>query len=242
MHKLITAAIIGLWLPLAALAPKAAACVLDEGEYTGTPELNYECPSWGIFWTVDKWTFTDLGAGQIKVTTSPTVFPELTGTINCGDSTFVAVRIVADGFCNVSYTLAGRFTSSTHWVGSFSVQYTGYCETCPASNNAVEGSMGTVSVPASTPPRASLAIHPNPLHDGTAITLRLNERQHVLVDVFDMKGRRVGTLNDSELSEGTHAFRWNRKTDAGDRVPAGLYLVRAQVGRERLTAKAIVVN
>jgi flagellar hook assembly protein FlgD len=49
---------------------------------------------------------------------------------------------------------------------------------------------------------------------------------NVTIDVFDLSGRKIRTLLNSELQGGEHSLEWNL-TDGNDRaVPAGIYHIR----------------
>jgi hypothetical protein len=66
------------------------------------------------------------------------------------------------------------------------------------------------------------AVQPNPFEGHARFTLDVAAGQRVTVAVFDALGRRVATLYDGEVEEGTHAFALD-----GHGLPAGLYVVRA---------------
>lgn len=219
--------------------PAAAAC-LQSDDYDGTPQIDYDCSTWGIVWSVNTWTFTDLGGGQISVEASPATFPTLMGTIDCADSTFF-VSAFLSGLCLESYTLSGKFISGTTWTGTFSAWYGGYCTECVAQDYPVEGSTGTVSVAALAPVRLQLRAERNPIRDAAVVSLSLARSSAVTVEVLDVTGRRVGLLHDGALDEGQHSFRWDRSTSGG-RAPAGVYLVRARAGGEAEVARIVAID
>jgi len=226
-------------LALALGAHPAAACIQSD-DYEGTPLIDYDCSTWGIVWSVDTWSFTDLGGGQISVDASPATFPTLMGTIDCADSTFF-VSTFLSGLCLESYTLSGKFTSGTTWTGMFSAWYGGYCTECAAQDYPVEGSTGTVSVAALAPVGLMLRAEQNPVRDAAVVSLSLARAGAVSVEVLDVAGRRVGLLHEGTLGEGVHPFRWDRST-AGGRAPAGVYLVRARAGGEVRVARVIAID
>ena len=74
--------------------------------------------------------------------------------------------------------------------------------------------------------RASLhAAYPNPFNPQTTIPFAIQSAGHVLLEVFDLRGGRVGVLVDHQLNAGHHAVRF----DAA-RLPSGVYLYRLETG------------
>ena len=75
---------------------------------------------------------------------------------------------------------------------------------------------------------------PNPFAGETRITVRLDAPQQLSVDVFDMLGRRVATLNNGELSAGPHTFVFDAHNVAG-----GVYIARV-AGRSGVVSRRLV--
>ena len=67
---------------------------------------------------------------------------------------------------------------------------------------------------------------PNPASRGCTIRFDLPSATRVKLEVFDVLGRRVRVLTDSEWPAGFHSIRWDRSTDGGGRARAGVYLYR----------------
>lgn len=85
---------------------------------------------------------------------------------------------------------------------------------------------GPPVVPAVT---ALRGVSPNPSRGGTTIEYALHEAAAVRLDVLDMAGRRVATLEEGEQPAGTYRVPWSAVKSAGGAVPPGLYFVRLQV-------------
>jgi hypothetical protein len=62
--------------------------------------------------------------------------------------------------------------------------------------------------------------YPNPFNATTWVRFGLPERSHVLLEVFDMAGRRMALLADQVMAEGVHEVPW--RSDA----PSGVYVSR----------------
>ncbi|MFH2052246.1 MAG: C1 family peptidase [bacterium] len=67
---------------------------------------------------------------------------------------------------------------------------------------------------------------PNPFNPTTNITYHLPRGGHVLVAVYDLKGRKVRTLVDGEQRAGSRTVLWDGRDDAGAGVSSGVYFCR----------------
>lgn len=83
---------------------------------------------------------------------------------------------------------------------------------------------------------------PNPAQWRTRFDLMQPVRDRVRVEAFDLTGRRVRTLVNDEERIGATDVTWNLADDWGARVPPGVYLVRAQVGKTAFTRRVSVIR
>lgn len=67
------------------------------------------------------------------------------------------------------------------------------------------------------------ANYPNPFNDATTIAFGLPRKTHVVMEVYDLLGKRVATLLSETLPAGRHEVRWTVHD-----VPSGVYLCRMQ--------------
>jgi hypothetical protein len=74
----------------------------------------------------------------------------------------------------------------------------------------------------------SVRVQPNPFSGRTMVSFAVAQRGVVNVGVYDTTGRRVTTLMNTTLDEGTHTATWNGRDSAAERVSAGVYFVRIQ--------------
>jgi|GEM_PF-6581844 len=72
--------------------------------------------------------------------------------------------------------------------------------------------------------------YPNPFNPGTTIEVVLSQPAHIQLRVYDILGREVTTLLESQLTAGTHRVTWDGTNDAGQKVPSGVYFYRLKVG------------
>jgi type IX secretion system substrate protein len=94
------------------------------------------------------------------------------------------------------------------------------------------------------PPAIAFAVHaifPNPARTQCRITFDLPRQTRVSIDVFDVTGRLVARLADGRGFEaGRQSLPWDLIDRQGRRVPAGIYLVRVDAGRDRAVGRMVV--
>jgi len=78
---------------------------------------------------------------------------------------------------------------------------------------------------------------PNPVRSHTAIRFYLPEQLQVRLQIFDVRGRLVGTLVDEVLPAGEHVLQLRRSHLAG-----GLYWYRLDAGAFRAEKRFIVIG
>ena len=68
---------------------------------------------------------------------------------------------------------------------------------------------------------------PNPFNPVTVIAYQLPQTEHVRIDVYNVAGKIVRTLLQSELDAGTQGFVvWDGTDDAGAKCASGVYFYR----------------
>jgi hypothetical protein len=88
--------------------------------------------------------------------------------------------------------------------------------------------------------------YPNPFNPNTTISLDIpgvsGEKQHVEVTVYDIRGRCVRMLIDSDLEPGSHKIHWNGQNSNGESVSSGIYLYTLKTGEGTFTRKMTVLK
>ncbi|HEY6195891.1 MAG TPA: cytochrome c peroxidase [Candidatus Eisenbacteria bacterium] len=115
--------------------------------------------------------------------------------------------------------------------------------TFTAALTAGDGTLGTPVTDGGADFALSLP-SPNPVgaRSGSTIHFSLSEAGNVDMQVFDVTGRAVKTLAKGTLNAGAHSIQWSGISDAGTRLPAGVYMYRLQAGRNVAQRKLILVN
>ncbi|MFC1898653.1 lectin like domain-containing protein [Candidatus Cloacimonadota bacterium] len=100
-------------------------------------------------------------------------------------------------------------------------KYSGDFQSEPSNVVSVEltGS-GGVNIPNKT---EFIGIYPNPFNPTTTLSYSLNEPGHVLLEVFNLKGQKVITLENRTMEAGVHNVVWNGTDKNGRIAPSGIY-------------------
>ncbi|UCH63824.1 MAG: carboxypeptidase regulatory-like domain-containing protein [Fidelibacterota bacterium] len=84
--------------------------------------------------------------------------------------------------------------------------------------------------------------YPNPFNPSTMLSFDVPRRGHVVVMVYDLLGREVIRLVDSDMSPGRHRVIWNGRSASGRDVPTGLYIIRMVAPEYTKSIKAVYLK
>ncbi|HIA79712.1 MAG TPA: T9SS type A sorting domain-containing protein [Candidatus Marinimicrobia bacterium] len=84
--------------------------------------------------------------------------------------------------------------------------------------------------------------YPNPFNPITTLRYVLPENALVNITIYDMMGRVVKSLINSQQTAGYRSTQWNATNDAGSPVSAGIYLYTIQAGDFRQTRKMVLLK
>jgi hypothetical protein len=76
-----------------------------------------------------------------------------------------------------------------------------------------------------------LSPYPNPAEDGAYIPFTLSEDSDVKVEIYNILGQRIRTIDVGYKRAGSYtkadrAIHWDRRNDKGERVSSGLYFIK----------------
>jgi hypothetical protein len=102
----------------------------------------------------------------------------------------------------------------------------------------------TVSIePDEIPARFELAPpHPNPFHARATLDLAIPRLAFVRLEIYDVQGRQIRTLQDGLLAPGQYSRSWDGTTTNGLAAGTGVYFVRFSTPGVELTRKALLVR
>ncbi len=84
--------------------------------------------------------------------------------------------------------------------------------------------------------------YPNPFNPETRIRFDLAATQDVKLVIYDVLGRKVRTLVNSEFGPGMHIVNWNGLNDANEQVATGMYVYRIIAGDFTKHQKMLLVR
>jgi hypothetical protein len=87
-----------------------------------------------------------------------------------------------------------------------------------------------------------LSAYPNPFNPGTTIIYNVPETVHVILRIFDVRGRLRAVLVDEVSDAGSHRVSWAGLDSRGLRCGPGVYFCRIDVGRQALTRKIVLLQ
>jgi hypothetical protein len=128
-------------------------------------------------------------------------------------------------------------------VGTFTtVQGAGV--TLSYTDTSVVATCTTVGVQQPTePPVLAMAlgpIRPNPSHAPSSLDFALPSASVVSLVIHDASGRRVRILAAGDYPPGRHTVTWDGRSDAGDAVRPGVYMVRLTASGRSLSRKMVM--
>jgi hypothetical protein len=85
-------------------------------------------------------------------------------------------------------------------------------------------------------------VTPNPMMQSGRVRFTLAERGEVRLSVFDLRGRRVGTLLNEIQEPGPHSIRWDGRGSDGSRLGAGVYWVRLEVDGQSFAKRVVLLE
>lgn len=85
-------------------------------------------------------------------------------------------------------------------------------------------------------------ISPNPFSSSASITFELSEPEYTSIQVFDLTGRMLCSLAESELDSGQHSYLWDGMDQNGEPVSSGIFLCRIQSGEISETANLCLLR
>jgi hypothetical protein len=84
--------------------------------------------------------------------------------------------------------------------------------------------------------------YPNPFNPTTLIRYDLPVNEHVSINIYDLTGKRVKSLVNTNQVAGYRSINWNATSDLGQPVSAGMYIYTIQAGEFRKTRKMVLLK
>ncbi len=84
--------------------------------------------------------------------------------------------------------------------------------------------------------------YPNPFNPSTIISYALPKSAFVSVKIYDMLGREIKTLVNSEQNAGINHVTWNGDNDSGAKVSSGTYIYMIKAGDFTMAKKLVLMK
>lgn len=84
--------------------------------------------------------------------------------------------------------------------------------------------------------------YPNPFNNATNVKIKVTTPQKIDVIVFDILGRKIKTISNGFLSDGSHEFIWDGTTNNGNGVSSGVYYIVADGANHQEWKKVTLVK
>ena len=88
----------------------------------------------------------------------------------------------------------------------------------------------------------SIEAFPNPFNPVVQIRIKTKEGQKTKIEVYNLLGKKIKTLVDDYLSEGTIDFFWNGDNDSGTTLPSGIYFITATSAKYQKIIKVSLIK
>jgi hypothetical protein len=83
---------------------------------------------------------------------------------------------------------------------------------------------------------------PNPFNGSTVIPYSLDFRQHVSIEIYDVKGRLIRTVVDEVRPAGTQKIGWDGRNAYGELVASGVYFYRMETANQQFVRKTLLLR
>lgn len=87
-----------------------------------------------------------------------------------------------------------------------------------------------------------LSVAPNPFSIQTQIEFTLPTVSDVTLEIYNLHGQRVHSLENARLDAGTHRYQWEGQSSEGKYLPTGIYMLRLRANKKWFTTKVSLVN
>jgi len=84
--------------------------------------------------------------------------------------------------------------------------------------------------------------YPNPFNPTTQIQFTLPLKKEVTLTVYDLMGRKVKTLVNKTMEQGTYEMEWNGTNNNGHQVASGVYIYRLKAGNVVKSKKMTLIR
>ncbi len=86
------------------------------------------------------------------------------------------------------------------------------------------------------------SIYPNPFNPTTKIEYYLTQDNDVAIEIYNVKGQRVNSVNLGRKAKGKHSFVWNASDKSNQTLSSGVYFTKVSIGKDSYFQKMILMK
>ncbi len=84
--------------------------------------------------------------------------------------------------------------------------------------------------------------YPNPFNPSTKISFNLAEGDNVIINIYDVRGKKVRDIINRYYDKGFHQIDWDGKDESGKSVSSGVYFIRMKTSDYEGVTKAMLLK
>ena len=207
------------------------------GSYSGT------CHSWygepGSWQLIDNEWLTGVNITEQSTGRQLTLYPEPTSRMLLG------YNIQRDGTnINPLWLIDPEYDDENLDAGTYIYTVTAVYDLGESNvSNSVSVHIGTSTGEDIAPAEPlTLSVFPNPFNPETTVSFTLTEPARVSLDVFNIRGQKVRTLQQGHMEAGAHTVVWHGDDDNGVPCASGLYLMQLNADANTVRGKVILLK
>ncbi|MBP7507566.1 MAG: DUF362 domain-containing protein [Prolixibacteraceae bacterium] len=118
-------------------------------------------------------------------------------------------------------SILGSLGTHEHWNNAKDKQYTRNLSSTGTGIELYKADLTSARTIANS--NNTCSNFPNPFNDMTTIKFNLDEMSSVRMDVYDISGRKVNSVNIGKLNSGAQMYEWTATDTRGNALAAGIY-------------------
>ena len=84
--------------------------------------------------------------------------------------------------------------------------------------------------------------YPNPYNPITTVSYNLPNKSYVALEVYDILGNEIATIDEGEKDAGKHSVQWNGKDKFQNNVSSGIYFIHLETPDYKKTIKGVLLK
>ena len=88
----------------------------------------------------------------------------------------------------------------------------------------------------------TISYYPNPFNPTLNFEINLSEKADISIKIYNIKGKFVKEICNSNFETGDHKFKWNGKDNNNDQVSSGIYFTKTTINQEEEFNKVLLLK